>query len=118
MSADKPITGPIPIYVRAIPGGAALDLDAFTRLVVGDVLDALLDEQDPGAGDRLHELADTTAAPTPEGRLPYEELVAGLAEHASSRVPLYGPAALELTRRLRDAVAPKSVPTQQDRRAS
>jgi hypothetical protein len=104
------ITGPIPINIDTTPTAVVLDMAALTRLVVGDVLDALLDEQDTGAWDRLHELADTTAAPTPEGRLPYEELVAGLAEHASSRVPLYGPRARELADRLLRVSGPRAVP--------
>jgi hypothetical protein len=99
--------------VIAIPGGAALSLTAFAAAVVGDVLDALLDPQDTSAWDRLHALADTTRTPE-EGRLPYEELVADLADRSSSQVPLYGGATLELTRRLRAAVAPKSVPSQRE----
>jgi hypothetical protein len=117
MSTDDqttPITGPIPIYVKAIPGGAALDLSAFAALVVGDVLDQLLNPEDTHVWDRLHELAE--GEPATDGRLPFEELVADLAERCSSRVPLYGPAALELTRRLAVAVAPRAVP-QQIRRA-
>jgi hypothetical protein len=111
---QTPIDGPIPVTAIAIPGGAALSLTTFARLVIEDVLDALLDEQDTTLWDRLHELADTTAAPTPEGRLPYEELVTDLAERAPSQVPLYGGASLELARRLRMAVAPKAVPAQRE----
>ncbi|MEV7112391.1 hypothetical protein [Streptomyces anulatus] len=111
MSDETPVTGPIPIYVRTIPTGVVLDLEALTRLVVGDVLDALLAPNDTEAWDRLHSLADTdrTAA---EGRLPYEELVAELTDRASSRVPLYGPAALEMSWKLREASAPRPVPGQ------
>jgi hypothetical protein len=89
-------------------------MTALTRLVVADVLDALLDEQDTGAWDRLHELADTTAAPTPEGRLPYEELVAALADRASSRVPLYGHRAREFAERLLLVSGPRPVPSQRE----
>ncbi|MDW4900610.1 hypothetical protein RB625_19565 [Streptomyces californicus] len=107
MSDDrKPVTGPIPIYVRTIPTGVVLDLEALTRLVVGDVLDALLAPADTGVWDRLHALADTDRAAV-EGRLPYEELVADLTERASSRVPLYGQAALELMLKLSKAAAPR-----------
>jgi hypothetical protein len=110
--ADQtPIDGPIRINVVTTPAGPALELSAFTALVVGDVLDALLHPEDTTAWDRLHDLAETTRTPN-EGRLPYEELVADLVDRASSRVPLYGGAALELTRRLRDAAAPKAVPQQ------
>jgi hypothetical protein len=114
MPADPtPIDGPIRISVITTPAGPVLDLSAFTALVVGDVLDLLLHPEDTTAWDRLHDLAETTRTPE-EGRLPYEELVADLADRSSSQVPLYGGAALELTRRLRAAVAPKSVPTQRE----
>lgn len=123
MSDDlTPVTGPIPIYVRTIPTGVVLDLAALRDLIVADVIEALLDPQDTGLWDRLHELADLDLADMPqvpmEGRLLTEELVADLAEKSSSRIPLYGPAALDLTRKLRAAVAPKALPAQQDRRAS
>jgi hypothetical protein len=112
--ADQtPIDGPIRISVVTTPSGPALELSAFTALVVGDVLDALLHPEDTTAWDRLHDLADTVRTPD-EGRLPYEELVADLVDRASSRVPLYGGAALELTRRLREAAAPKAVPAQRE----
>lgn len=111
MSDETPVTGPIPIYVRTIPTGVVLDLEALTRLVVGDVLDALLAPADTGVWDRLHALADTDRTAV-EGRLPYEELVAELTERASSRVPLYGPAALELMLKLSRASAPRAVPGQ------
>ncbi|WP_097922061.1 hypothetical protein [Streptomyces sp. wa1063] len=114
MSDDRtPVTGPIPIYVRTLPTGVALDMESLTRLVVGDVLDALLSSEDTGVWDRLHDLAETTRTPD-EGRLPYEELIAELTERSSSRVPLYGTAALELTRKLRAAAAPKAVPSQRE----
>ncbi|MEU8760704.1 hypothetical protein [Streptomyces sp. NPDC048659] len=115
MSNDKPVTGPIPLYIRTIPAGVVLDLEAFTRLVVGDVLDALLSTEDTSAWDRLQELADAPAAT--DGRLPYEELVEQLANAASSRVPLYGKASLELAKRLTQAGGPRPVPPQ-IRRAS
>lgn len=113
MPDRHPINGPTRIYVEALPGGARLDLSALTEQIVGDVIDALLDPADTEAWDRLHDLADTDRTPA-EGRLPYEELVAELVARSSSTVPLYGPAALELTRRLREAVAPKGVPSQRE----
>jgi hypothetical protein len=108
------ITGPIPIHIRTTPTAIVLDMEALTRLIVGDVLDALLDPSDTGAWDRLHELADTEAAPTPEGRLPYEELVAELTERCSSRVPLYGTKARELADRLAQLAGPRPVPHQRE----
>ncbi|MFE4535633.1 hypothetical protein ACFRKB_11195 [Streptomyces scopuliridis] len=119
MADDRtPITGPIPISINLTPTAVILDMHALTALVVGDVLDLLLDPADTTAWDQLHDLADTTAAPAPEGRLPYEELVAALAERSSSRVPLYGHRARELAERLLRASGPRPVPAQQDRRTA
>lgn len=112
-----PITGPIPMYVRTTPTGVQLDMAALRDLIIGDVIDALLDPADTGLWDRLHELADTERAPE-EGRMLTEYLITDLGERASSRVPLYGPAVLDLIRKLRLASGVKSVPSQQDRRAS
>lgn len=115
MSDDqKPVTGPIPIYVRTLPAGVVLDLAALRDLIVGDVIEALLDPADTGLWDRLHELANEQ---TPvEGRLLTEYLITDLGERCSSRIPLYGTAGLELTRKIREASAPRAVPAQQDRR--
>lgn len=113
MPDRTPINGPTRIYVEATPTGAQLDMSALTEQVVGDVINALLDPQCTELWDRLHDLADTDRTPA-EGRLPYEELVAELVARSSSRVPLYGSAALELTRRLRAAVAPRPVPSQRE----
>lgn len=116
MSADPtPITGPIPVYVRVTPGAVVLDMEALTRIVVGDVIEALLDPQDTGLWDRLHELADTERIPE-EGRLLTEELVADLAERSSSRVPLTVPRARDLATTLRMLADRLTVPQQQDRR--
>ncbi|MFJ9112960.1 hypothetical protein [Streptomyces sp. NPDC102283] len=100
---QKPVTGPIPIYVRTIPTGVVLDLEALTRLVIGDVINELLHAEDTTAWDLLHEAAE----PVGEGQFPGELLEQRLVERASSRVPLYGPAALELMLKLSKAVAPR-----------
>lgn len=116
--SDKtsPSTGPVPIYVHPIPGGITLDMAALTERVVHDVLDALLGP-DTALWDQLHEVAEltpeTAAAEAERGRLPYEELAAALAERSSSRVPLYGSAAvLALIAKLRRAAAVRRVSTQ------
>ncbi|MFJ3097405.1 hypothetical protein [Streptomyces hydrogenans] len=115
-NADRtPITGPIPIYVETIPSGVALDMEALTRLVVADVIDALLRPEDTSLWDQLHALAEEPAAT--DTRLPHEELVEQLVEATSSKVPLYGAKALELAQRLARAAGVKPVP-QQLRRAS
>ena len=109
MSADQtPVTGPIPVYVRTIPTGVVLDLAALRDLIVSDVIDELLHAEDTTAWDLLAQAADPEAT----GASTREELEQHLAEHASSRIPLYGPAALELTRKLRAAAAPRAVPAQ------
>ncbi|MEU2135331.1 hypothetical protein [Streptomyces sp. NPDC018352] len=108
-----PITGPIPISIEVTPTAVVLDMAALTRLVVGDVLDALLDPQETGLWDRLTELADVERA-SEEGRLPYEELVADLAERASSRVPLYGYRGRELADRLLRVSGLRPVPSQRE----
>ncbi|RLV66301.1 hypothetical protein STAN_1822 [Streptomyces sp. CBMAI 2042] len=111
MSDDRtPVTGPIPIYVRTLPAGVVLDMEALTRLVVGDVINELLNAEDTTAWDLLHEAAE----PVGQEQFSTELLEQHLAERASSRIPLYGPAALELTRKLRAAAAPKAVPPQRE----
>lgn len=122
MPADNPIPGPIPIYVRATPGGVSLDLEAFTKAVVEDVLQALLEkpEKDPeyvSTWDLLHEVAEltpeTAAIEAERGRLPYEELVAELTARSSKRIPLYGEAAVvKLIAKLRRAVRRRDIPQQ------
>ncbi|MFF9197297.1 hypothetical protein ACF09L_19025 [Streptomyces sp. NPDC014779] len=117
MSNDQPATGPIPIYVRSIPAGTVLDLEAFTRLVVGDVLDALLDGQSTDLWDLLHEVADEKTTRV-HAKFDREQLEQELTERASSRVPLYGTRAVELADQLMRAGRLRGVPGQQDRRAS
>ncbi|TLQ43454.1 hypothetical protein [Streptomyces marianii] len=114
------IDGPTPFYLRPIPGGARLEMDGLRRQVVEDVLSLLLDTDDVSFWDRLTELANPEEGATPDDmRLPYEELVSDLAERCSYRVPIYGRERLiELSRRLREIAAPKSLPGQQGRRAS
>lgn len=94
MSDRTPVNGPTPFHIKAIPGGARLEMDGLRRQIVDDVLTALLDPADTTLWDRLHEIADatpeTTARDQERGRLPYEELVDALAERSSYRVPLYG----------------------------
>ena len=112
------IDGPTPFYAKAIPGGVQFECDGLRKQIVEDVLAALLDPADTGVWDRLCEVAELTpetVAALPEGRMPYEELVADLAQRSSYRVPVYGrDSVLELTRLLRAAVAPKAVPTQRE----
>lgn len=100
----KTIPAPIPVGVRRIPGGSRLVLDAFAQTVIEGVLDALLStDRDNDLYERLVALAELTPeerALLPEHRLPYEELVADLAERTSSHTHLYGARGLELAERL------------------
>ena len=113
---QKPVTGPIPVGVDVTPTAVVLDMAALRDLIVGDVIEALLDPQDTGLWDRLHELADTERAPQ-EGRLLTEELVADLGERCSSRVPLTVPRAWSLANRLMELAGRLPwFPRQQDRR--
>ncbi len=120
MSDDQNTTGPIPVYVRITPAAVVLDLEALTRLVVGDVVDALLDSEDTGLWDRLHELADLDMVDMPqvpmEGRLLTEALVADLTDRASSRVPLTVGRARDLATTLRMLADRLTIPRQQDGR--
>ncbi|MFD7978852.1 hypothetical protein [Streptomyces sp. NPDC059071] len=117
MSTDKPATGPIPIYVRTLPAGVVLDLEALTRLVVGDLIDALLDGQSTDLWDLLHEVADEKTAPV-HAKFDREHLEQELTERASSRVPLYGTRALDLADQLMRASRLRGVPAPRDQRAS
>ncbi|MFD3717217.1 hypothetical protein [Streptomyces sp. NPDC058674] len=105
MPADpKPIPGPIPIYVKAIPGGVALDMAALTTYVVQDLLELLLSTDTPAWRERLDELAEQTPTEKREqeaaGVLAYEQLVQDMTEAVSSRVPVYGPAVSRLAAEL------------------
>ncbi|MFJ3173758.1 hypothetical protein ACIPJK_23665 [Streptomyces roseus] len=92
MPDQPPVTGPIPIYVKASPSGAELDMAALTAHVVSDVIDALLDPADTRLWDLLHEVANPPArAEGDTERLDREQLEHDLAERASSRVSVYGP---------------------------
>ncbi|MFD9763231.1 hypothetical protein ACFWXI_06765 [[Kitasatospora] papulosa] len=114
MSDDRtPITGPIPVSIEITPTAVVLDMAALRALIVADVVEALLDPADTGLWDRLHELADTERTPQ-EGRLPYEQLLADLAERSSSKVPLYGHRSRELAERLLRVSGPRPVPSQRE----
>ncbi len=118
MSEQQPVTGPIPIYVKATPSGAELDMAALTAHVVSDVIDALLDPADTGLWDLLHEVANPPG-PAPEGteRLDREQLEHDLADRASSRIPVYGPQVKRLAASLLKA-AGQYVPSQREERAA
>ncbi|MFF9568453.1 hypothetical protein [Streptomyces sp. NPDC014685] len=104
MPDEKTISAPIPVRVRAIPGGSRLTLDAFAQTVIVDVLTALLStDPDDDLYERLVALADMEPgeqALRPEHRMQYEELVADLAERASKWTPLYGQRGLDLVEQL------------------
>lgn len=114
--AETPVPGPIPIYVKPIPAGAQLDLSALTAHVVGDVLDALLD-QSTGLLDLLHEVADPPKRADGDTEpLDRERLEEELAERASKLVPVYGPQVTRLAAELLRA-AGQHIPKQRGRAA-
>ncbi|MFJ6935730.1 hypothetical protein [Streptomyces sp. NPDC101132] len=116
MSEQPPVTGPIPIYVKRTPGGAALDMSALTAHVISDVIDALIDPESTDLWDLLQAVANPPArAEGDTDPLDREQLETALTARASSRVPLYGPAVTRLAERLLAAVR-IAVPKQ--RRAS
>lgn len=114
MPDETTISAPIPVGVRAIPGGARLVLDVFAQAVIEDVLGALLStDADSDLYDRLVALADMTpeesAAAGAEGRMPFEELVTALADRASTHTHLYGERGLALAEQVLPA-AVRSLP--------
>jgi len=116
MPEQPPVTGPIPIYVKAIPAGAQLDLRALTAHVVADVIDALLDER-TGLLDLLHEVADPPKRADGDTEpLDRERLEEELTARASSRVPVYGPQVTRLAAELLRA-AGQHIPKQRGRAA-
>nr|WSS66781.1 hypothetical protein OG284_36785 [Streptomyces sp. NBC_01177] len=104
MPDDTTISAPIPVRVRAIPGGSRLMLDAFAQSVIEGVLDALLStDRESDLYERLVALAEMTPderRALPEQRLPFEELVADLATMAPRWTPLYGERGLALVEQL------------------
>lgn len=115
------VDGPTPMLVRQTPSGVVLDHSAgLTPMVVADVLELLLKSDDTSWWDRLQQLANTEPDDRPVDERPaceFEQLVADMAEHCSSRVPLYGRKRLhDVARRLR-ALA-YTLPAQQNRRAA
>ncbi|MCX4540459.1 hypothetical protein [Streptomyces sp. NBC_01565] len=112
MTEQPPVTGPIPIYVKALPSGAELDLRAFTAHVVSDVIDALLDPSGTELWDLLHEVANPPQRAEGDTEpLDREQLEQALTDRASSRVPMYGPQVQRLAASLLKA-AGLHVPTQ------
>lgn len=100
--SDELISAPIPVRVRAIPGGSRLMLDGFAQVVVEAAVDALL-STDSDLYERFVALAEMTPDERrllPEHRLPYEELVADLMMCAPKWTPLYGERGLDLVERL------------------
>lgn len=106
MSEDSTtISAPIPVDVRAIPGGSRLELRCFSQAVIEDVLDALLTGGEHTLLDDVIALAAMSAedrAALPESRMPYEDVVAALYERSSKHTHLYGERGLLLADRLGD----------------
>ncbi|MFF7851873.1 hypothetical protein ACFZDF_30440 [Streptomyces sp. NPDC007910] len=125
MPADHtPVDGPFRIHVEATPAGATLDMSHYLTAVLLN-LAAAADEDGEGLLADLQELAAlarSAAHQGPDSHAAHErdermaQLLAEVADEA--RVPVYGGQVLRLADALRAAGAPRSIPTQKDRRAS
>ncbi|MGY0023702.1 hypothetical protein ACVHNB_32630 [Streptomyces sp. YJ-C3] len=94
------VTGPLPIYVRRIPTGVLLDLEAYFEHVVTTIAD------DPDLLDLFMEIAeDRGASGEHDGHAPEKLLVEQLGERVGFTVPVYGGKVEALAERLR-ALAP------------
>ncbi|MFE0719309.1 hypothetical protein ACFW2T_33215, partial [Streptomyces sp. NPDC058892] len=79
------VSAPIPVGVRAIPGGSQLDLSGFAQAVVEDVVTALLAD----GGVLLDDLVAIADPELPRAGMPVERLVAELVKRSSKRTSLY-----------------------------
>lgn len=86
------VSAPIPVGVRAIPGGSQLVLNQFAQAVVEDVVNALLAD----GGVLLDDLVAVADPAQSRAGMPVERLVSELYERSSKRTSLYGERGLEL----------------------
>ncbi|WP_086710288.1 hypothetical protein [Streptomyces antimycoticus] len=101
------VTGPTPIYVRRIPGGAVLDVEHYLTRVITSIAD------DPDLLATLLEIADERGAATGyDGHRPESLLVERLSADLGYELPLYGGEVARLADRLRDVTPMVSVPAQ------
>ncbi|MEV6105746.1 hypothetical protein AB0M28_13665 [Streptomyces sp. NPDC051940] len=93
-AAGPTVTGPHPIYVRPIPAGAVLDVEAYATALV-----LYLAREEV---DALAEIADAYDANRPhDGHRPEAFLVEQLVARISTDLPVYGGQVLQLAERLR-----------------
>ncbi|WP_327376239.1 hypothetical protein OG393_21170 [Streptomyces sp. NBC_01216] len=125
MPADRmPVDGPYRIYVDALPAGVTLDLSHYLTSVLLNLASAAEEDGEGLLAELVHiaECARSAAHQGIDSHAAHErdERVADLlAEVADDgRVPVYGVQVLRLADRLLSLGALKSVPAQQDRRAS
>ena len=105
------VRGPRPLYIRRIPTGAMLDVEAYLIATLQTLAD------NPDLMAMLDEVAsDRRMAASHDGWEPEELLVEQLTAALGYEIPLYGDAVTRLANRLR-AVAPRpavTIPAQRE----
>ncbi|SFK75104.1 hypothetical protein [Streptomyces pini] len=95
------LSGPHRVYVESIPAGVTLDVEPFAQTIVQDVVELLLGDE---FGERFDELVDAQGSDPHAVQVPadlrFEQLVADLTAHVSTRLPLYGGQVRRLAERL------------------
>lgn len=125
MSNDRmPVDGPFRIYVDPLPTGATLDLSHYLTSVLLTLATAAEEDGEGLLAELVHiaQCARQAAAQGADSHAAHErdERVADLLKEVADdgKVPVYGAQVLRLADRLLSIGALKSVPAQQDRRAS
>lgn len=111
MNARMPVTGPHPIAVDPIPGGATLDVSAYLTTVV-----LALVRDEAAALDEITELDELSPHADSHAAHERDALVEELVERLAPRLPVYGRAVHALADRLRSAAGPVRVPAQREGR--
>jgi hypothetical protein len=109
-----PVTGPHPIHITAIPGGANLDITAYLRNAIHDALDLLTGELLEDFDRAVEQTpCDPHKVERPED-LPFERLVNTLVERVGAPLPVYGQQVAKLADALHQIARPKGLPGQRE----
>ncbi|TGZ14682.1 hypothetical protein DV517_61650 [Streptomyces sp. S816] len=124
-ATDMPVDGPFAIKVTTTPSGCDVDVSAFlARAVFADLI-ARADEDPEGLVEELADMAQLLRSAVHQGRdsharHEYDERMQQLVDEfaGGGLIPVYGNQVGRLRDRLTAITTPRSVTTQQDRRAS